>query len=200
MPSISVRLDFSLTTAGLHAQIMGQGDGVDDVSVIHAPFSLVPTPFPRSEFELVQRSMPLFSSLVHTISQDSQYLATTLRAAAQYDDFTGSLLAIFQETAEAREKLGSRVSLGLHRSDYMLDEPSTSLLQVRLLLQFTQSVLLSAEQLVICAERSNSGESSRVGRLAGGAEHHRSIFWQSQHAGQRAAPPLADAAPVAHAM
>lgn len=130
-PHAPAQLRARMTSTGNPAQVMGQGDGVEDVSIIHAPFSLFPTPFPRSEFELVQRSMPLFSSLVHAVSQDAQYLTSTLRAAAQYDDFTGKLLTVFRDTMDKRSSRGSAVSLGLHRSDYMLDEPSTSLLQVR---------------------------------------------------------------------
>ena len=112
--------------------MVGQGDGETDRSIIHAPFALHPTPFPTAEFELVQRSMPLFSSLVHAVSRDEQYLNTVLARAAQYDEFTRNLLQAWQDSAEQRAKFGSRVVLGLHRSDYMLDDPSTSLLQVEL--------------------------------------------------------------------
>jgi glutathione synthase len=113
-------------------QVVGQGDGKEDVSIVHAPFALAPTPFPQLEFELVQRSMPLFSSLVHAVSQDGRYLARTLAAAAKHDDFTSRLLGVWRESAELRAQFGTSVVLGLHRSDYMLDEPSASLLQVEL--------------------------------------------------------------------
>lgn len=74
--------------------------------------------------------MPMFSMLVQAISEDSLYLNGTLKLAAQYDVFTGKLLTLYNETAEARAQFGSPINLGLHRSDYMLDGPSGKLLQV----------------------------------------------------------------------
>ena len=111
-------------------QVVGHGDGVKDHSIIHAPFALHPTPFPASEFQLVQRSMPIFARLVHAVSQDEQYLQQTLASAARFDDFTRNLLETWVAAKEQRGKFGSAVTLGLHRSDFMLDEPSNSLLQV----------------------------------------------------------------------
>lgn len=74
--------------------------------------------------------MPAFSTLVQAISENSEYLNSTLKLAAQYDEFTGKLLTLHNETVEARERFGSPINLGLHRSDYMLDGPSGRLLQV----------------------------------------------------------------------
>jgi hypothetical protein len=111
-------------------QIVGQGDGVEDVSVIHAPFSLYPTPFPATEFQRVQTMMPHLSNLVHVVSKDMNYLSNTLKTAAQYDSFTKSLMSVLSRTEEARSRHASPITLGLHRSDYMLDEPSGMLLQV----------------------------------------------------------------------
>jgi glutathione synthase len=111
--------------------VVGKGDGISDVSVIHAPFSLFPTPFPAAEFQRVQRLMPHFSALVHAISADTQYLTSTLQTAAEFDDFTRGLLDVFAKTADDRAKYASQITLGLHRSDYMLDEPSGDLLQAR---------------------------------------------------------------------
>lgn len=114
-------------------QIVGQGDGVTDVSVVHAPLALFPTPFPGTEFRLVQRSMPAFSMMVQAISESNEYLNNVLKLAAQYDEFTGKLLTLHNETIEARNRFGSPITLGLHRSDYMLDGPSNRLLQVLIL-------------------------------------------------------------------
>lgn len=117
-------------SAHMLLQIVGQGDGVHDVSVVHAPMALFPTPFPSAEFRLVQRTMPGFSTLVQAISENNEYLNSSLKLAAQYDEFTGKLLKLHNETIEARKRFGSPINLGLHRSDYMIDGPSGKLLQV----------------------------------------------------------------------
>lgn len=100
------------------------------MSVVHAPVSLFPTPFPQKAFQRVQNVMPELSKLVHAVSEDMEYVNETLSTAAQFDSFTKSLLDVHSKTAEARAQNGSPIALGLHRSDYMLDEPSGNLLQV----------------------------------------------------------------------
>ena len=148
-------------------QVVGQGDGVKDVSIIHAPFSLAPTPFPQSEFELVQRSMPLFCALAHAVSQDTNYLRSTLAAAAQYDEFTRNLLDVWEATVDARKQHGANVSLGLLRSDYMLDEPSASLLQVHVSMGEMRVALLR-RTLVNYHSLSCKLQSERPGDMQGG--------------------------------
>lgn len=57
-----------------------------------------------------------------------------LSAAAAHDSFTAALLRVLRETRPARAALADagvpEISLGLHRSDYMLDAPSGRFLQV----------------------------------------------------------------------
>lgn len=122
----------AIAWAHLNGLVVGQGDGVSDVTIVHAPISLLPTPFPAAEFQLVQRSMPLFNQLVDAVSLDHEYLQGTLAQAAMFDDFMASLLGVFEDTKNARAQHASPIALGIHRSDYMLDAPSNSLLQVEL--------------------------------------------------------------------
>ncbi|GLI68541.1 hypothetical protein VaNZ11_012982 [Volvox africanus] len=105
-----------------------------DVAIIHAPLSLMPVPYPRGRFELAQQVMPLFNRLVDAVATDEAYLESTLGPAALYDTFTGRLLKTLQATRAARalHEAGREVVLGVHRSDYMLDEPSGKFLQVEL--------------------------------------------------------------------
>ncbi|GIL90454.1 hypothetical protein Vretifemale_18104 [Volvox reticuliferus] len=106
-----------------------------DFAVIHAPLSLMPVPYPRGRFELAQQVMPLLNRLVDAVADDEGYLESTLGPAALYDTFTGRLLKTLQTTRSARSALraaGKEVVLGIHRSDYMLDEPSGKFLQVEL--------------------------------------------------------------------
>lgn len=77
--------------------------------------------------------MTAFNELVDAVASDEAYLQNTLAAAAQHDDFTAKLLGVLTETAAARQQCKSqKVVLGIHRSDYMLDAPSGTFLQVEL--------------------------------------------------------------------
>ena len=73
--------------------------------------------------------MPLMNRLYDAVSRDSEFLMSTLRPAAEFDDFTAHLLKIYDEVKDCQN---GDVTLGIHRSDYMFDEPSGRLLQVRL--------------------------------------------------------------------
>lgn len=78
--------------------------------------------------------MPLFSSVIHAVSQDLEHLHKVLGPTVETDTFTQQLLGLLRRTARARAHNGSPITLGLHRSDYMLDEGSGNLLQVLLYL------------------------------------------------------------------
>ena len=73
--------------------------------------------------------MPLMNELYDAVSCDSEFLTATLKSAAEFDDFTAKWLEIY---SEVRDKKTDRtdITLGIHRSDYMLDDPSGRLLQV----------------------------------------------------------------------
>ena len=72
--------------------------------------------------------MPLMNELYDAVSCDAEFLTSTLQSAAEFDDFTAKLLEIHSEVQQ--KQMGGNLSLGIHRSDYMLDEPSGRLLQV----------------------------------------------------------------------
>ncbi|EFJ43050.1 hypothetical protein VOLCADRAFT_76898 [Volvox carteri f. nagariensis] len=120
---------------GLVVALKGDEFVNPDFAVIHAPLSLTPVVYPRARFKLAQQVMPLFNRLVDAVAADEDYLEGTLRHAAQYDGFTGRLLAVLHATRSTRDEMrvaGRNVVLGIHRSDYMLDQPSGKFLQVEL--------------------------------------------------------------------
>lgn len=68
--------------------------------------------------------------LYDAVSRDSEFLLSTLKSAAELDDFTAKLMDIY---ADVRKQKGEEdVVLGIHRSDYMLDDASSRLLQAML--------------------------------------------------------------------
>ena len=69
---------------------MGAGDPDKPLAVVHAPLTVLPTPFPEKSFWKAVGSMTAFNTLIDNVSRDDEYLQTTLRPAAEYDDFTVS--------------------------------------------------------------------------------------------------------------
>ena len=75
--------------------------------------------------------MRLFNLLTDRVASDEAYLEKTLEKAAKYDEFTARLLSLLTQTRAARKTI-PQISLGINRSDYMLDAPSGGFLQVEL--------------------------------------------------------------------
>lgn len=87
----------------------------------HAPFALEPFPFPRTEYERVVELQPAFGRLVDAVARDAVWLEETLQETAASDEFTRKLLEMRRDADAAG--LLQTCSLGLLRSDYMLDAP-----------------------------------------------------------------------------
>jgi hypothetical protein len=88
---------------------------------VHLPVSLLPASFPRAAFQQVTQAAPVFNALVDRISRDADWLEASLAEAAQSDDFTGRLLGMYT-ALRGQGPPAQRVALGLHRSDYMVDD------------------------------------------------------------------------------
>eukprot|EP00897_Mesotaenium_endlicherianum_P003739 jgi/Mesen1/3393/ME000192S02564 len=120
-------VDRALVWASLHGLVVGdknhEASGTHPgVGLVHAPVALLPTPFPRESFEQAVALATLFNDLADRVSQDGAFLQSTLARAAKTDSFTANLLRIHQQD----------IRLGMHRSDYMLDEATGACLQVEL--------------------------------------------------------------------
>ena len=82
------------------------------------PIALVPTPFPRGQYDKAIRVQPLFNTLMHRARSDTAFLTDHLTAAAAVDDFTARLLGILHTVTV--EGVAQSISLAIHRADYML--------------------------------------------------------------------------------
>ncbi|CAK0740272.1 hypothetical protein CVIRNUC_001238 [Coccomyxa viridis] len=119
--------------ASLNGLLVGAGDELRPRAAIHAPLSVLPVPFPRASFEKAKAAMRIFNKLIDRVSRDGAYLEATLQAASEFDDFTARLLQIYNATDDWRQqRLSEQLVLAINRSDYMLDEPSSTLMQVEL--------------------------------------------------------------------
>ena len=96
----------------------------------HVPISIISSSIPRTEFEKAQRVQILFNKLVDDIARDTDWLYEKLKNVVEVDDFSAHMVEISKKLHQ--EGLRQTTFLGLHRSDYMLHEPTQSFLQVEL--------------------------------------------------------------------
>ncbi|WZZ01347.1 hypothetical protein YC2023_073675 [Brassica napus] len=151
----------ALVWCSLHGLVVGdktyQKSGtVPGVGMTHAPISLLPTQFPESYWKQACEVAPIFNELVDRVSLDAKFIQDSLSRTKKADIFTSRLLDIHSKMLESNKKevwfhvnLDSLVRmfwiifiwmwlclqdirLGLHRSDYMLDEETKSLLQIEM--------------------------------------------------------------------
>ncbi|KAK7439545.1 Glutathione synthetase [Stygiomarasmius scandens] len=102
-------------------------------SAIHAPFSLLPTPVPRAQFEHAKKIQSIYNVLYARIAMDTEFLDTVMgteRGVGKVDDFVGRLWNGWKKLRDAG--LEQPLHLGLFRSDYLLhsEEDGLSLKQV----------------------------------------------------------------------
>ncbi|KAK7258824.1 hypothetical protein RIF29_24411 [Crotalaria pallida] len=125
----------ALVWASLNGLLLGhksvqKSGSLPGVGLVHAPFSLLPTQFPESHWRQACELAPIFNELVDRVSLDGKFLQESLSRTKKADEFTSRLLDIHSKMMEINKK--EDIRLGLHRSDYMLDEQTKSLLQVEL--------------------------------------------------------------------
>ncbi|KAI9099004.1 hypothetical protein K1719_024771 [Acacia pycnantha] len=125
----------ALVWSSLHGLVTGdksveRSGSVPGVGLVHAPFTLLPASFPQSHWKQACELAPIFNELVDRVSQDGEFLQESLSRTKKVDEFTSRLLDIHSKMLELNKK--EEICLGLHRSDYMLDEQSKSLLQIEL--------------------------------------------------------------------
>jgi len=97
-------------------------DSRPESSIIHAPFTLVPSPFPKKSFHQAYCLGPDFNILVHKISCDSNFILDTLKCVS-IDSFSSSLMEIFNTVL--KEGIHQKIEVGIHRSDYMIHSRSS---------------------------------------------------------------------------
>ncbi|KAI3747404.1 hypothetical protein L6452_09860 [Arctium lappa] len=125
----------ALVWSSLHGLVVGdrnvQRSGLmPGVGMVHAPFALLPNSFPESHWKQACDLAPIFNELVDRVSLDGKFLQDTLSRTKKVDAFTSRLLDIHSRMLQIGKK--EDIRLGLHRSDYMLDEKTNLLLQIEL--------------------------------------------------------------------
>ncbi|XP_049269160.1 glutathione synthetase isoform X2 [Rhipicephalus sanguineus] len=88
-------------------------------SYTFVPFCLLPSPYPREAFQQVKSLQEDINLLIHRVAHDYSFLRDCLQSTIETDEFTASIFNIYQKVWEA--EFPQPLSLGLLRSDYMLD-------------------------------------------------------------------------------
>ncbi|XP_045540397.1 glutathione synthetase-like isoform X1 [Papilio machaon] len=88
-------------------------------SIQIAPFVLLPSPFPSTEFNKAVELQPVLNELMHKVAHDVEFLEHTLQNALQVDEFTANLYDIWIKVRE--EGITQPITLGMLRSDIMLE-------------------------------------------------------------------------------
>ena len=103
------------------------------VGLVHVPVSLLPAmAISRALFREAEALAEPFNALVEAVASQSDVLRTTLRAAADQDDFTREILEIHRQVLAGPRPHVARRALAINRSDYMVDLASNNLLQIEL--------------------------------------------------------------------
>ncbi|KDN51431.1 glutathione synthase [Tilletiaria anomala UBC 951] len=97
---------------------------VNTTSVIHAPFSLLPSPFPARLFAYAKSLQPILNELYARVALDHQFLEDVYvkQNVIHVDDFQAKLWDVYQNVM--KEGLAQPRQLGLFRSDYLLHDTS----------------------------------------------------------------------------
>lgn len=99
----------------------------------NAPITLFPTPFPKKLYENAIEVQEVFNELyVNVISKEKEWLIAKIKELSEFDQsFTGELFNIYQKIlSENGGKLKQELSLGLFRSDYMINSVDETIKQI----------------------------------------------------------------------
>ncbi|KAH8248033.1 hypothetical protein KR038_001245 [Drosophila bunnanda] len=103
----------------MHGAAMRSKTAFSPDSLNFAPFVLVPSSFPRKEFEKAVALQPIINRLMHNVAHDEEFITTTLAETIKVDEFTANLFNIYRKVIA--HGFTQKISLGMLRSDLMLE-------------------------------------------------------------------------------
>jgi glutathione synthetase len=88
------------------------------------PFTLLPVPFPRREFNLAAELQLEWNKLLHLCSNDYQFLHDCFKEIKDHDEFVRKIWHIYDQVYH--ERVSQPIYMSVHRLDYMLDAEKNS--------------------------------------------------------------------------
>ena len=113
-------IDKAKDWALLHGVSMRSKESFNKNQVQILPFTLLPSSFPRKNFEKAKNIQVLLNELIHKAAHDKDFITKSLKSTIHADPFTAKLFEIYETVY--KEGYSQTLSLGLLRSDYMLHE------------------------------------------------------------------------------
>ncbi|XP_046453550.1 glutathione synthetase-like isoform X2 [Daphnia pulex] len=113
----------------MHGVCMRSRQNFSPDSINFAPFVLVPSAFPKKEFEKAIELQTLVNEMIHRIANNYEFLKSTLAITNTVDPFTAQLFKIYttvQEEGVSQEEC----CCGLFRCDYMLDRDAVRQVEI----------------------------------------------------------------------
>ncbi|KAI5631349.1 eukaryotic glutathione synthase, ATP binding domain-containing protein [Phthorimaea operculella] len=110
--------------ATLHG--FGMADYQDKDNFRICRFVLLPSPFPRTEYNKAVELQPILNELMHKVANDEEFLRSSLQNCLQ-DDVIANFWSIWNTVRD--EEVAQPVSLGVFRSDYLLDTRANNRIQ-----------------------------------------------------------------------
>jgi len=95
-----------------------------------APNSLFPNIFSKKAFEYAKTIQLIWKKLVDKISRDREVVIKELEVVSSADPFTSRLIALYKTIPE--EIIRNNLQVGIFRSDYMINENKSQVLQVEI--------------------------------------------------------------------
>lgn len=113
-------LDDATQWAIMHGVAFRQADN----TARHCPFSIAPTAMTRSVFQHLRKVTPLITKLISNISEDHEYLQTSLAGVANADPFFARLFSLHHQSHGSLDNrvMPARKPLLLMRTDFMDDK------------------------------------------------------------------------------
>lgn len=112
-------IDKAKDWALMHGACMRSKTSFSKDNLYFAPFALLPSRFPKQEFERAVNIQPIINELIHKVAHNHEFLEETLKYTVEVDEFTGRLYKLYEQVH--KEGFSQPISLGCVRSDMMLE-------------------------------------------------------------------------------
>lgn len=122
--------DYALAHGIVYRALPAAGNPTPQDTTIHAPMTVVPTPFPRALFEKARKLQPLFNQLYARVAMADDFLVSVFETSVcKVDDFQRRLYDIWLAVCD--EGIVQRMHLGLFRNDYLMQMSEQDTLELQ---------------------------------------------------------------------